>query len=74
VKGNRLVEAPMARKEPLLEVRVSHEVTRLGRQCMADAFERLLPVLERRIVPRSDSDTPQEEEALASQAKPTRRR
>ena len=46
----------MARKEPLLEVRVSHEVTRLGRQCMADAFERLLPVLERRIVPRSDSD------------------
>jgi hypothetical protein len=44
----------MARKEPLLEVRVSHEATRLGRQCMADAFERLLPVLERRIVPRSD--------------------
>ena len=44
----------MARKEPLLEVRVSHEVTRLGRRCMADAFERLLPVLERRIVPRSD--------------------
>ncbi len=44
----------MVRKEPLLEVRVSHEATRLGRQCMADAFERLLPVLERRIVPRSD--------------------
>jgi hypothetical protein len=53
VRGNRLVEAPMARKEPLLEVRVSHEVTRLGRQCMADAFERLLPVREGRIAPRS---------------------
>jgi hypothetical protein len=44
----------MARKEPLLEVRVSHEATRLGRQYMADAFERLLPVLERRIMPQSD--------------------
>ena len=27
---------------PTLKVRVSHEVTRLEKQCMADAFERLL--------------------------------
>ena len=66
------MEAPMARKEPLLEVRVSHEVTRLGRQCMADAFERLLPVLERRIMPRTASDDPRE--ILSSQAKSARRR
>ena len=34
---------------PALKVRVSHEVTRLERQCMADAFERLLPIVERRL-------------------------
>ena len=62
----------MARKEPLLEVRVSHEVTRLGRQCMADAFERLLPVLERRIAPRSGGSGPRE--VPSSQATSVRRR
>jgi len=33
---------------PTLKVRVSHEVTRLEKQCMADAFERMLPIVERR--------------------------
>ena len=37
-----------------LKVRVSHEVTRLEKQCMADAFERLLPIVERRLRPRPD--------------------
>ncbi len=36
---------------PTLNVRVSHEVTRLEMQCMADAFERLLPIVERRLRP-----------------------
>ena len=39
---------------PMLKVRVSHEVSRLGKQCMADAFERLLPTIERRLRPRSE--------------------
>ena len=37
---------------PMLKVRVSHEVSRLDKQCMADAFERLLPIIERRLRPR----------------------
>ena len=37
-----------------LKVRVSHEVTRLEKQCMADAFERLLPIVERRLRARPD--------------------
>jgi hypothetical protein len=72
MRGSRLVEAPMARKEMLLEVRVSHEVTRLGRQCMADAFERLLPVLERRIAPPSNDRSLQE--VSSDQARLVRRR
>jgi hypothetical protein len=36
---------------PLLTVRVSHEASRLERHCMADAFERLLPILTRRLRP-----------------------
>ncbi len=39
---------------PTLKVRVSHEVTRLEMQCMADAFERLLPIVERQLRPRPD--------------------
>ena len=39
---------------PTLKVRVSHEVTRLEKQCMADAFERLLPIVERRLRRRPD--------------------
>jgi hypothetical protein len=37
-----------------LKVRVSHEVSRLEKQCMADAFERLLPIVERRLRARPD--------------------
>jgi hypothetical protein len=37
----------------MLKVRVSHEVSRLDKQCMADAFERLLPIIERRLRPQS---------------------
>jgi hypothetical protein len=47
----------MRRREtspPILKVRVSHEVSRLEKQCMADAFERLLPIVERRLRPRPD--------------------
>lgn len=36
-----------------LTVRVSHEVSRLEQHCMADAFERLLPIIERRLQPQS---------------------
>ena len=39
---------------PILKVRVSHEVSRLEKQCMADAFERLLPIVERRLRARPD--------------------
>ena len=37
---------------PMLKVRVSHEVSRLDKQCMADPFERMLPIIERRLRPR----------------------
>jgi hypothetical protein len=36
------------RSRPFL-VRVSHEPGRLERQCMANAFERLRPIVERRL-------------------------
>ena len=39
---------------PTLKVQVSHEITRLEKQCMADAFERLLPIVERRLRLRPD--------------------
>ena len=44
----------MRRREtnpPPLRVRVSHEVGRLEHQCLADAFERLLPIIGRRLRP-----------------------
>ena len=31
---------------PMLKARVSHEASRLDKQCMADAFERLLPIIQ----------------------------
>ena len=37
-----------------LKVRVSHEASRLEKQCMADAFERLLPIVQRRLRARPD--------------------
>ena len=36
----------------MLKVRVSHEISRLDKQCMADAFERLLPMVERQLRPQ----------------------
>ena len=39
---------------PPTSSRVSHEVTRLDVQCIADAFERLLPIVERRLRARPD--------------------
>jgi hypothetical protein len=38
-----------------LTVRVSHEANRLEPQVMADAFERLLPIIERRLRPQPDT-------------------
>jgi hypothetical protein len=38
-----------------LTVRVSHEANRLEQHVMADAFERLLPIIERRLRPQSDT-------------------
>ena len=35
-----------------LTVRVSHEANRLEQHVMADAFERLLPIIERRLRPQ----------------------
>jgi hypothetical protein len=40
---------------PTLKIRVSHEVSRLEQQVMADAFERLLPIIERRLRPQPDT-------------------
>jgi hypothetical protein len=37
-------------KSPLLRVRTSHETTRYSGQWLAEAFERLLPRVERRVV------------------------
>jgi hypothetical protein len=52
---------------PMLKVRVSHEVSRLGKQCMADAFERLLPIIERRLRPRpGERNSPRENPPEAS--------
>src|SRR4029450_13038255 len=56
-RDGRITEAPMRRRKthpPTLKIRVSHEVTRLEKQCMADAFERLLPIVERRLRARPD--------------------
>ena len=41
-----------------LTVRVSHEPNRLEQHIMADAFERLLPIIERRLRPQPDTCGP----------------
>jgi hypothetical protein len=38
-----------------LTVRVSHEASRLEQHVMADAFERLLPIIERQLRPQPDT-------------------
>ena len=57
------MEASLARRAkeaPPLRVRRSHETTRYSGQWLAEAFERLLPRVERRLVrPVDDHVTPQ---------------
>jgi hypothetical protein len=48
---------------PSLRIRVSHEVSRIEKHCMADAFERLLPIVERRLRPRPDEHSEQRQAA-----------
>jgi hypothetical protein len=50
--AEQLAEAPMARRDqqiPPLRVRASHETTRYSSRWLAEAFERLLPRVERRL-------------------------
>jgi len=49
----------MARRDktpPRMAVRVSHEATRYSKAQVTAAFEYLVPVLERRVRPRSSTD------------------
>ena len=61
--AEQLAEAPMARRDqqiPPLRVRASHETTRYSSRWLAEAFERLLPRLERRLArPVEDHVAPQ---------------
>jgi hypothetical protein len=48
------------REAPLLRVRTSHETTRYSGQWLVEAFERLLPRVERRVArPVEDNVAPQ---------------
>src|SRR4051794_18869117 len=52
VRAERVAEAPMTRRDqqiPPLRVRASHETTRYSSRWLAEAFERLLPQVERRL-------------------------
>ena len=42
---------------PPLRVRVSHEITRYSSQWLGEAFERLLPQVERRLVQPAEPST-----------------
>lgn len=49
----------MARRDktpPRMAVRVSHEATRYSKAQVTAAFEYLVPILERRVRPRSSTD------------------
>jgi hypothetical protein len=46
---------PRRRTNRPLTIRVSHEANRLEQHVMADAFERLLPIIERRLRPQPDT-------------------
>ncbi len=51
MRAEQLAEAPMARRDQQilrLRVRASHETTRYSSRWLAEAFERLLPRVERR--------------------------
>ena len=55
--AEQLAEAPMARRDqqiPRLRVRASHETTRYSSRWLAEAFERLLPRVERRLAPPAE--------------------
>lgn len=54
MRAEQLGEAPMTRRDqqtPPLRVRTSHETTRYSSRWLAEAFERLLPRVERRLAP-----------------------
>ena len=44
------------RKVPSLRVRTSHETTRYSGRWLAEAFERLLPRVERRLAPPAEDN------------------
>jgi hypothetical protein len=52
-------------ERPSLKIRVSHEVGRLSGQYVADAFERLLPIVERRVRSPPEECGPEGEAASA---------
>ena len=56
----------MARRDeeaPPLRVRTSHETTRYSSRWLAEAFERLLPRMERRLAPPAEPSTKPESSA-----------
>ena len=60
VRVELLAEAPMSRRDqqtPPLRVRVSHETTRYSNRWLAEAFERLLPQVERRLAQPGELST-----------------
>jgi hypothetical protein len=66
---------PRRRASPCpLTVRVSHEAHRLEQQVMADAFERLLPILGRRLRPQLEEhrspDQPTSDTVIVPRRKP----
>jgi hypothetical protein len=68
------MEAPMARRDkeaPPPRVRTSHEITRYSPQWMAEAFERLLPTVERRSM-RPAADSPDSKNAMLGKIKEVR--
>ena len=52
-------------ERPSLKIRVNHEVGRLSGQYVADAFERLLPIVERRVRSPPEERGPESEAASA---------
>jgi len=63
-----------SRKSSGLKVRVSHEATRLSKSHVAAAFERLVPVLERRTRPVCAEGDVQRTDAESGNAKPMKGR
>jgi hypothetical protein len=60
VRAEPVAEAPMTRRDqqiPSLRVRASHETTRYSSQWLAEAFERLLPQVERRLAQPAEPST-----------------